>query len=247
MNTRHPVQQGGTAAGGSIVCCPSPQAPLSARQRCARPQGWAHRWGGSSTAWPWASQQHPLWAFSFQGRGLFLLSESAHSVLSGKSCWEAARQSAATHKALRLHPWVPQLGQGKGLPKVPKAKGGKGASTVGDENCWEGDANIGWEGRGTPTRVGKKRMPTAGKGHQDVPKAKGGNGTRMAGVPTLVGKRWMPSRPPAPGDSRDARELSSADVRSVSLFCSMYDGYIMTHIHDIPSLRKTAKNGPCVK
>lgn len=27
----------------------------------------------------------------------------------------------------------------------------------------------------------------------------------------------------------------------------MYDSYIMTHIYDIPSLRKTAKNGPCVK
>lgn len=133
MNTRHPVQQGGTAAGGSIVCCPSPQAPLSARQRCARPQGWAHRWGGSSTAWPWASQQHPLWAFSFQGRGLFLLSESAHSVLSGKSCWEAARQSAATHKALRLHPWVPQpcVGPGERTAQGPQSQG------------WEGGIN-GW-------------------------------------------------------------------------------------------------------
>lgn len=86
------------------------------------------------------------------------------------------------------------------------------------------------------------------------------NGWEEVEMP-MVGKRWMPvvgkrwrcqrweevdAKPP-PGTPRDATELSSADVRSVSLFCSMYDGYIMTHIHDIPSLRKTAKNGPCVK
>ena len=101
--------------------------------------------------------------------------------------------------------------------------------------CWEEvDAN-GWE---------EVEMPVVGKRWRCQ---------RWEEVDANVGKRWRCQRweevdaKLPPGTPRDATELSSADVRSVSLFCSMYDGYIMTHIHDIPSLRKTAKNGPCVK
>lgn len=42
-------------------------------------------------------------------------------------------------------------------------------------------------------------------------------------------------------------KLGTADIRSVSLFCSMYDGYIMTHIHEYSITEETAKNGPCAK
>jgi len=146
--------------------------------------------------------------------------------------------------------WMPVVG--KGYQEAPKAKGGNGKPRLwtpgGPQGQgWDGGTN-GW---GHQRWLGRTGSPTVGKGRP----------TWVLGTPTWVGKRWMPmvgkrwrchrweevdAKPP-PGTPRDATELSSADVRSVSLFCSMYDGYIMTHIHDIPSLRKTAKNGPCVK
>ena len=106
-----------------------------------------------------------------------------------------------------------------------------------------GDTNMGWEE--VDANVGKRWRCQC---WEEVD----ANGWEEVEMP-VVGKRWRCQRweevdaKLPPGTPRDATELSSADVRSVSLFCSMYDGYIMTHIHDIPSLRKTAKNGPCVK
>lgn len=106
-NTRHPMQQGGTAPGGGTVCCPSPRHLYHHGSAVPCPRA-GHRWGGSSTAPAVCVSQHPLWVYGFQGRGLFLQGESAHTVPSGKSCREAVRQSTAMSRAQRLSPWVPR-------------------------------------------------------------------------------------------------------------------------------------------
>lgn len=72
--------------------------------------------------------------------------------------------------------------------------------------------------------------------------------------PTTFFEWWRGEKTPGPIKPSKAKENFNSLNKTkqhwhqiCKFICSMYDSYIMTHIHDIPSLRKTAKNGPCVK